>query len=167
MDGEMLTEDIDSALRACGRGLNAVHELNCVSYELAPVTWSAFWKQRLRWAQGWAQATLKHSKLTFNKATHGERVFGTRFGLLNLLFIREMSYYLVTQFACLVISVISLNFPLTPSAFWTTIFFQYPVSEWMFFFRYVPNAAHSTVGVLLTHQTASFASSPPSGSPIP
>lgn len=134
MDGDMLTEDIDSALRACGQGLTAVHELNCVSYELAPTTWSAFWKQRLRWAQGWAQATIKHSVLTFNKAKEGKRPSMTRVGLLNLLFVRELAYYLVTQFFCLVFSVIVLNFPRTAGAFWTTIFFQYPVSEWMFFF---------------------------------
>lgn len=136
MDGDMLTEDIDSALRACGRGLTAVHDLNVVSYELAPVTWSAFWKQRLRWAQGWAQATIKHSVLTWNRrADGGKRVFATRFGLLNLLVIRELSYYLVTQFACLVAAFIFLNFPLSPGAFWKTVFFRYPVSEWMFFFR--------------------------------
>jgi cellulose synthase/poly-beta-1,6-N-acetylglucosamine synthase-like glycosyltransferase len=133
----MLTEDIDSALRACGKGCTAVHDLNVVSYELAPTTWSGFWKQRLRWAQGWFQATVKHSILTFNRAKEGKRVFTTRFGLLNLLVIRELSYYLVTQFACLVLSFLCLNFPRTPLAFWRTIFFQFPASEWMFFFRYL------------------------------
>jgi cellulose synthase/poly-beta-1,6-N-acetylglucosamine synthase-like glycosyltransferase len=53
MDGSMLTEDIDSALRAVSEGAKTVHDLNVVSYELAPTQWSAFWKQRLRWAQGW------------------------------------------------------------------------------------------------------------------
>ncbi|TGO17715.1 hypothetical protein BTUL_0015g00510 [Botrytis tulipae] len=133
MDENMLTEDIDSALRTVGRGCNIVHDLNVVSYELAPTTFGAFWKQRLRWAQGWAQASLKHSILTFNRAKEGKRIFTTRFGLLNLLLIRELSYYLVTQFACLVASFIFLNFPLTPAAFWKTVFFQYPVSEWFFF----------------------------------
>ncbi|ESZ93886.1 glycosyltransferase family 2 protein [Sclerotinia borealis F-4128] len=133
MDETMLTEDIDSALRVVARGCNTVHDLNVVSYELAPTTFGAFWKQRLRWAQGWAQASLKHSILTFNQAKQGKRIFTTRFGLLNLLLIRELSYYLVTQFACLVASFILLNFPLTPAAFWKTIFFQYPISEWFFF----------------------------------
>ncbi|KAB8298716.1 hypothetical protein EYC80_000891 [Monilinia laxa] len=133
MDESMLTEDIDSALRVVARGCNTVHDLNVVSYELAPTTFGAFWKQRLRWAQGWAQASLKHSILTFNRAKQGKRIFTTRFGLLNLLLIRELSYYLVTQFACLVASFIFLNFPLTPAAFWKTVFFQYPVSEWFFF----------------------------------
>jgi cellulose synthase/poly-beta-1,6-N-acetylglucosamine synthase-like glycosyltransferase len=60
MHGEMLTEDIDSALRALQNDVKAVHELNAVSYELAPSGFQGFWKQRLRWAQGWAQASLAH-----------------------------------------------------------------------------------------------------------
>ncbi len=60
MNGQMLTEDIDSALRAVRKNVKAVHEVNCVSYELAPSTFAGFWKQRLRWAQGWAQASLVH-----------------------------------------------------------------------------------------------------------
>ena len=59
MDGNMLTEDIDSALRAVARNAKTVHDSNVVSYELAPVTWKAFWKQRLRWTQGWTQASIK------------------------------------------------------------------------------------------------------------
>ncbi|CAD6446012.1 3f34c605-432e-4322-94d1-98aa958e5afc [Sclerotinia trifoliorum] len=133
MDGSMLTEDIDSALRVVARGGNTIHDLNVVSYELAPTTFPAFWKQRLRWAQGWSECTLRHSILTFNRAREGKRIFTTRFGLLNLLLIRETSYYLVTQFFCLVAGFIFLNFPLTPAAFWKTVFFQYPVSEWFFF----------------------------------
>jgi hypothetical protein len=56
----MLTEDIDSALRAVKKNVKAVHEINCVSYELAPSEFQGFWRQRLRWAQGWAQASLVH-----------------------------------------------------------------------------------------------------------
>lgn len=52
MDGDMLTEDIDSALRAYGSGKNAVHDMNVISYEMAPNTLAAFWKQRMRWTQG-------------------------------------------------------------------------------------------------------------------
>ena len=59
MDGTMLTEDIDSALRAVARNAKTVHDSNVISYELAPVTWRAFWKQRLRWTQGWTQASIK------------------------------------------------------------------------------------------------------------
>ena len=59
MDGSMLTEDIDSALRAVARNAKTVHDSNVVSYELAPVNWQSFWKQRLRWTQGWTQASIK------------------------------------------------------------------------------------------------------------
>ncbi len=61
MDGSMLTEDIDSALRAVSEGAKTVHDLNVVSYELAPTQWPAFWKQRLRWAQGWVRNSLSLS----------------------------------------------------------------------------------------------------------
>lgn len=36
MDGSMLTEDIDSALRAYGLGKKAVHDMNVTSVEMAP-----------------------------------------------------------------------------------------------------------------------------------
>ena len=52
MHGHMLTEDIDSALRAYGDGRKAVHDMNVISYEMAPNTFAAFWKQRMRWTQG-------------------------------------------------------------------------------------------------------------------
>ncbi|TKA49885.1 hypothetical protein B0A49_12850, partial [Cryomyces minteri] len=133
MDGEMLTEDIDSALRAFKKGCVAVHELNAVSYELAPITLASFWKQRLRWAQGWAQASTKHVVLTWNKAHEGRRrSFVMRFGVLSLLLIRELSYYLVTQYTCLVFSLVVLHFPKTPAGLGRLVFFQYPLSEWLF-----------------------------------
>lgn len=136
MDDTMLTEDIDSTLRALSRGAHIEHDLNVVSYELAPVTWLALWNQRLRWAQGWAQASMRHIILTFNKPTRGHRNKRMRFGLLSLLLIREMSYYLVTQYCCLVLSVIILHFPKTPTAFARLIYFQYPISQWLFIIRY-------------------------------
>jgi cellulose synthase/poly-beta-1,6-N-acetylglucosamine synthase-like glycosyltransferase len=136
MDGNMLTEDIDSSLRAFSKGCKAVHDLNVVSYELAPTTLPAFWKQRLRWAQGWAQASLKHVKHTWKKPQESPRSFTNRFGLLSLLVIREASYYLVTQYCCLVFSLICLNFPTSATAFFRVIFFTYPVSQWFFIIRY-------------------------------
>ncbi|OCK77231.1 glycosyltransferase family 2 protein [Lepidopterella palustris CBS 459.81] len=137
MDGDMLTEDIDSALRAVSRGSKTVHDLNVTSYELAPTTFPAFWKQRLRWAQGWAQASARHLKMVYNKpqeplhSDHG-RSFTTRFGILSLLLIREMSYYLVTQYTCLVLSFVIVKFPTSGSALWKLVYFQYPVSQWLF-----------------------------------
>ncbi|KAH6664460.1 N-acetylglucosaminyltransferas-like protein [Halenospora varia] len=134
MDGSMLTEDIDSALRAVSQGAKTVHDLNVVSYELAPTQWSAFWKQRLRWAQGWAQASLRHVVMSFNKPADGVRARDarTRFGLFSLLMIREWSYYLVTQYTCLMASMVITNFPKTPGQLGKLIFNPFPLSAWFF-----------------------------------
>ena len=147
MNGEMLTEDIDSSLRAVSRGAKTVHDLNVVSYELAPTTFMAFWNQRLRWAQGWAQASMKHIILTVNKvknpkeaaSARSDRTMVNRFGLASLLFIRELSYYLVTQYCCLVLSILITSFPTRPAEVIRVLFFQYPVAYWLFLIRYVGN----------------------------
>jgi cellulose synthase/poly-beta-1,6-N-acetylglucosamine synthase-like glycosyltransferase len=59
MHGFMLTEDIDSSLRAVLRGRRIVSDPYLVSRELAPETMQALAKQRLRWAQGWLQISMK------------------------------------------------------------------------------------------------------------
>lgn len=137
MDGTVLTEDIDSTLRALSRGCKIVHELNAVSYELAPTTFAAMWKQRLRWAQGWAQVSMKHTILSFNKPTaeQGKRSFRERFGLFSLLAIRESSYYLVTQYLCLVLNIVFTQFPKSPATLGRFVFFPYPISVWFFIIR--------------------------------
>lgn len=143
MDGSMLTEDIDSALRAFSRGCKTVHDLNVTSYELAPTTFSAFWKQRLRWAQGWAQASMRHVNMVYNdvqnplREAHSKRNFTARFGVLSLLLIRESSYYLVTQYMCLVLSFLIVKFPSSGEELWGLVYFQYPVSQWLFIIRLV------------------------------
>lgn len=137
MDGDMLTEDIDSALRAFALGYKAVHDLNVTSYELAPTTFQAFWKQRLRWAQGWTQASFKHFKLSWTRPQDHKRNAAQRFGIFSMLFVREWSYYLVTQYTCLVLGFVITKFPKTPMELARLIYFQYPVSQWLFFIRYV------------------------------
>ncbi|KAH6691149.1 nucleotide-diphospho-sugar transferase [Leptodontidium sp. MPI-SDFR-AT-0119] len=134
MDESMLTEDIDSALRAFGRGANVVHDLNVTSFELAPTTLSGFWKQRLRWSQGWFQATLRHMNLIWchSEVEGKHRTPVQRFGLLSLLWIRESSYYLITQYLCLVISIVITDFPSTGAELYKLLFFQYPVAWWLF-----------------------------------
>ncbi|KAM3078192.1 hypothetical protein ACMFMF_004599 [Clarireedia jacksonii] len=135
MDAGMLTEDIDSALRALERGAICVHEPNVLSYELAPTTFPSFLKQRLRWAQGWTQASYRHYALSYKKSPphhHQKRNATTRFGLLSLLLIRELSYYLVSQYTCMMLSFLITGFPTTPRALKTLIFFEFPASEWLF-----------------------------------
>jgi len=137
MDGSVLTEDIDSSMRAISQGAKIVHDLNVLSYELAPTTIPAMWKQRLRWAQGWTQVSMKHCALTFQKAAEGRRSPKSRFGILSLLLIREMSYYIVTQYTCLVFNMVLTEFPKSPVALAKFVFFPFPVSEWFFITRYV------------------------------
>ncbi|MHC4562899.1 MAG: glycosyltransferase family 2 protein [Planctomycetota bacterium] len=57
---DMLTEDIDTTLRALLAGKSIVHDRSILSRELAPETLGALWFQRKRWAQGWFQCTLRH-----------------------------------------------------------------------------------------------------------
>lgn len=60
MRGSYLTEDIESSMRALGAGARIVNDPGLVSYELAPETPKALWKQRMRWAQGWFQVSARH-----------------------------------------------------------------------------------------------------------
>lgn len=138
MDETMLTEDIDSALRAFGHGANVVHDLNVTSFELAPTTWFAFWKQRLRWSQGWVQASIRHVGLIWkpSEVEGNTRTFTQRFGLLSLLWVRESSYYLISQYLCLVFSIVITDFPKSGSELYKLVFFQYPVAWWLFILRY-------------------------------
>ncbi|GAA2722908.1 response regulator [Cellulomonas aerilata] len=60
MHGFMLTEDIDSSLRVVEGGGRIANDPALVSRELAPTTAGQLWNQRMRWAQGWFQVSLKH-----------------------------------------------------------------------------------------------------------
>jgi cellulose synthase/poly-beta-1,6-N-acetylglucosamine synthase-like glycosyltransferase len=60
MDPRMLTEDIESAVRAILAGHRLIHDRSVISTELATDTRRSWWNQRLRWAQGWLQVTMRH-----------------------------------------------------------------------------------------------------------
>ncbi|HWC30949.1 MAG TPA: glycosyltransferase, partial [Dehalococcoidia bacterium] len=60
MRSSMLTEDIDSSIRLLMSGDRIVSDPGLVSTELAPTTLSQLWNQRMRWAQGWFQVSIKH-----------------------------------------------------------------------------------------------------------
>jgi cellulose synthase/poly-beta-1,6-N-acetylglucosamine synthase-like glycosyltransferase/DNA-binding response OmpR family regulator len=60
MRGTMLTEDIDSSIRVLKRGRRITTDARLISEELAPTTIRALWSQRMRWAQGWLQVSLRH-----------------------------------------------------------------------------------------------------------
>lgn len=56
----MLTEDIDSSIRVIEKGARILSDPQLLSRELAPATLSALWNQRMRWAQGWHQVSIRH-----------------------------------------------------------------------------------------------------------
>jgi len=62
MHGFMLTEDIDSSMRVTTEGYKIKVAPDIVSTELAPTSFEPLWNQRMRWAQGWFQVSLKHVK---------------------------------------------------------------------------------------------------------
>ena len=58
--GSFLTEDIEASMRVLEADGRIVNDPGLVSRELAPDTSRALWKQRMRWAQGWFQVSLRH-----------------------------------------------------------------------------------------------------------
>ncbi|NLU71582.1 glycosyltransferase [Streptomyces sp. HNM0575] len=60
MHASMLTEDIDSTMRALNEGARFAVDRTLVSRELAPTMLRPLWNQRARWAQGWLQVSLKY-----------------------------------------------------------------------------------------------------------
>ncbi|MGD9961453.1 glycosyltransferase [Nocardioides sp.] len=58
--GSYLTEDIEASMRVLAAGGRIVNDPGLISRELAPETAGALWKQRMRWAQGWFQVSVRH-----------------------------------------------------------------------------------------------------------
>jgi len=84
---QFLTEDIDSSIRAVRSGYRIVNDPELISRELAPVTFTALWKQRMRWAQGWFEVSLRHGHSAVTPSSLGLR---QRYGLWMLLGWREL-----------------------------------------------------------------------------
>jgi cellulose synthase/poly-beta-1,6-N-acetylglucosamine synthase-like glycosyltransferase len=60
MQKAMLTEDIDATMRVLQLGGKIAFDRSLISHELAPETVAVLWNQRMRWAQGWFQVSMKH-----------------------------------------------------------------------------------------------------------
>jgi len=59
MDPGMLTEDIDSSIRAMSYGYKISYNHHLISLEQPPPGFNALLKQRLRWSQGWYQVSWR------------------------------------------------------------------------------------------------------------
>lgn len=62
-----------------------------------------------------------------------KRTANERYGLISLLLVREISYYLVTQHTCLLLSFVITGWPHNPAELIKLIFFRYPLAEWFLF----------------------------------
>lgn len=94
MRNTMLTEDIDSSVRALLAGRRIASDPLLLSYELAPLSLGPLWNQRLRWAQGWLQVALRHSWAALRAPTLSAR---QKLGLFHLLVWREIYPWISIQ----------------------------------------------------------------------
>ncbi|MCO5613686.1 hypothetical protein L7F22_067964 [Adiantum nelumboides] len=105
MQGHMLTEDIDSSLRAIISGARIEYDLHVLSYEQAPETMQAFTKQRLRWSQGWTQVAMRHFIPACKRGAYSDdNGWRSRVGLLQLLVYREIYFISIHNYSGLVSS---------------------------------------------------------------
>lgn len=129
MQKHMLTEDIDSTLRSIVSGARIKYMLEVQSYETAPETSRALLKQRLRWAQGWTQVTIRHALPSLWYGAHGSTVRG-RAGLFFLLVFREVFFYFLSQLTCLLLA----NFVTNPPRTWGSLYSSligFKISIWL------------------------------------
>ena len=100
MHASMLTEDIDSSLRALLEGHRIASDPFLVSRELAPVTLRSLWNQRIRWAQGWFQVSYRYLflGLASRKVTPRQKL-----GLVHLLIWREAYPWIANQMIPIII----------------------------------------------------------------
>ncbi|MGC9538586.1 glycosyltransferase [Streptomyces sp. UG1] len=94
MHGSMLTEDIDSTLRALTEGARIATDRTLISRELAPTRLKPLWNQRSRWAQGWLQVSLRHLRQSLRSPAFTPR---QKAGLAVLLGWREIQPWLSLQ----------------------------------------------------------------------
>ncbi|CAI7912325.1 unnamed protein product [Closterium sp. NIES-53] len=94
MDASMLTEDIDSSIRVLLAGGRIKSDPGLISSELATTTLKQIWNQRMRWAQGWFQVSMRHF---FAGMTCRNLSVWQRFGLFHLFVWREVYPWLSLQ----------------------------------------------------------------------
>ena len=100
MQGFMLTEDIDSSMRITKQGFRIKVDPQIISRELAPTTPKALWTQRMRWAQGWFQVSLKHAIQLLLSPTGSLR---QKMGIWHLIIWREIYPWVSMQIIPVVI----------------------------------------------------------------
>jgi DNA-binding response OmpR family regulator/cellulose synthase/poly-beta-1,6-N-acetylglucosamine synthase-like glycosyltransferase len=100
MHAFMLTEDIDSSIRALLEGRRIASDPFLISRELAPVTLRALWNQRMRWAQGWFQVSYRYM---FEGLASRRLSLRQKLGLVQLLSWRELYPWIANQMVPIII----------------------------------------------------------------
>ncbi|KAK0546536.1 hypothetical protein OC846_002272 [Tilletia horrida] len=145
MQKHMLTEDIDSTLRAITSGARIAYDLKVISYETAPDTIAALLKQRLRWAQGWTQVSIRHFVPAMRRGAYGSYV-RSRLGLFFLLAFRELYFYFLSHLFFLLFSSFLTHVPRS----WTMLyksFLGFKISAWILVFNFTCIAACTCITV--------------------
>ena len=138
MDDAMLTEDIDSSMRAIISGARIEFNVRVLSYELAPTTLPALFKQRLRWSQGWTQVALKHAAPALRRGAYSDgNGVRSKMGLLQLLLYREVYYYVNSQLFWILVSSICTVLPHQGFHVFFKNFGGYAVAMWALFLNLV------------------------------
>ncbi|KIS67249.1 uncharacterized protein UMAG_04353 [Mycosarcoma maydis] len=131
MQKHMLTEDIDSSMRAIISGARIEYDLKVLSYELAPETVPALLKQRLRWAQGWTQVAFRHALPAIRRGAYSDdNGWRSRIGLFQLLVYREIYFYCNLSLFFILFSGLILSFPHQGLKAWFDDFGGFAISMW-------------------------------------
>lgn len=89
-DTEMMTEDIDCFARAYEtHGFSFKFLPESRSGEMAPLNWQGLWKQRMRWAVGWDQVTVRYAPGFFRANMPRRR----KFALYYIFCLRYLSLF--------------------------------------------------------------------------
>jgi len=66
-DEQTITEDLEIAVRLQKNNYNILHTFDAIVETVAPVTWKALFRQRVRWYKGATDNTFRYKDLVFNK----------------------------------------------------------------------------------------------------
>jgi len=101
MKNNRLTEDIDSSFRALRKGYRIGYFRDMISWEQAPFFPSGLFWQRLRWAQGWFECSLIHTRFAFDPRSKFRgnfyRNMQNRLSIVLMLICRDLYYYIAAQ----------------------------------------------------------------------
>ncbi len=134
---QFLTEDIDSSIRAVRMGARIVNDPGLISRELAPVNFRALWKQRMRWAQGWFEVSLRHGHSAISPSGLS---LHQRYGLWMLLGWRELFPWIASlmwpTLAFFIWRDNGIDLANAPQVFWLTTAFTLTTGPILIAFAY-------------------------------